>query len=120
MLIDHAQPERVRGARIGDRLLAAVDQDRALIGLVVAHDALDQRALAGAVLAEQRVKAAGATFIVTASSATKSPKRLVIATASTPSPHCADRSRHWMPPMNAAESETAPKTPPCILIILIA
>ena len=59
VLIDHAEAERVRGARIVDRLFAAVDQDVARVRPVVAHDALDQRALAGAVLAEQRMERSG-------------------------------------------------------------
>ena len=56
----------------------------AVVGLVIAHDAFDERALAGAVLAEQRMERAGRTFIDTSSSAANSPKRLVMAIASTP------------------------------------
>ena len=59
VLVDHAEAERMRGARVFDRLLAVVDQDAAGIRVVIAHDAFDQRALAGAVLAQQRVEAAG-------------------------------------------------------------
>ena len=59
VLVDHAEPELVRLARMGDRDLAAVEQDLALVGGVVAHGAFDQRALAGAVLAQQRMEGAG-------------------------------------------------------------
>ena len=59
MLVDHAEPERVRVLGVGDRLLAAADQDVALGRAVIAHDAFHQRALAGAVLAEQRMERAG-------------------------------------------------------------
>ena len=52
-------PSAWASLRIGDRLLAAADQDVALGRAVIAHDAFDQRALAGAVLAEQRVERAG-------------------------------------------------------------
>ena len=58
MLVDHAEPERVRVLGVGNRLLAAADQDVALGRVVIAHDAFHQRALAGAVLAEQRVEGA--------------------------------------------------------------
>ena len=58
VLVDHAEAERVSGARILDCLLVVVDQNVARIRPVIAHDAFDQRALAGAVLAEQRVEAA--------------------------------------------------------------
>ena len=59
VLVDHAEAEGVGLARVLqlDRVLA--DAHRTGVGLVGAHDALDQRALAGAVLAEQRAEAAG-------------------------------------------------------------
>ena len=44
VLVDHAEAERMRRARIADHLLAVADDDLAFVGLVVAHDALDQRA----------------------------------------------------------------------------
>ena len=59
MLIDHAEAHVVGLAGVGHDVLAAVDDEPARIGQVVAHDALDQRALACAVLAEQGVKAPG-------------------------------------------------------------
>ncbi len=59
MLIDHAEAERVRSARIVDDFLAVIDHQLAGIGLVIAHDAFDERRFAGAVLAKQRVKRAG-------------------------------------------------------------
>ena len=59
MLIDHADAERLRVARIAHRDLLAVDQHLALVGCVEAHDAFDERRLAGAVLAQQRMKRAG-------------------------------------------------------------
>ncbi len=59
VLVDHAEPERMRVLRIGDRLFAAADQHVARGRVVVAHDAFDERRLARAVLAEQRVECAG-------------------------------------------------------------
>ena len=58
VLVDHADAERVGVVRRADVSLAAADHDAAGIGLVVADQALHQRALAGAVLAQQRVEAA--------------------------------------------------------------
>src|SRR5262245_1115342 len=62
MLVDHSQPERMRGARVADLLLAASDHDVAGVGSVIAHDALHQGALAGAVLAQQRVERTGSNL----------------------------------------------------------
>ena len=62
VLIDHAEAERMRGARIADDLLPVVDDELAGIGLVVAHDAFDERRFAGAVLAKERVERARPDF----------------------------------------------------------
>lgn len=62
MLVDHAETERMRVLRIGYALLAAADDDVALGGVVIAHDAFHERALARAVLAQQGVERAGAHF----------------------------------------------------------
>jgi hypothetical protein len=78
MLVDHAEPERVRVLRVGDRLFAAADQDVALGRVVIAHDAFHQRALAGAVLAEQRVERAGPHLEFDIVERGKSPKRMVM------------------------------------------
>ena len=56
VLVDHADAERLRVARIAHRDFRAVDQELAFVGRVKAHDAFDQRRLARAVLAEQRVE----------------------------------------------------------------
>ena len=59
VLVDHADAQRPRHGGGMDVVLAAVQQHRAVVGPVVADDALDQRALAGAVLAQQRMHGAG-------------------------------------------------------------
>src|SRR5690242_21089544 len=43
VLVDHAESQLVRLARMGDRDLAAVQQDLARVGRVVAHGALDRK-----------------------------------------------------------------------------
>ena len=58
MLIDHADAERLRVARIAHRDLAPVERERALVRRIEAHDAFDQRRLARPVLAQQRVERA--------------------------------------------------------------
>jgi hypothetical protein len=55
VLVDHADAQPLRLARVADLGLLVTHQDPPLVGLVVAHHALDQRALAGAVLAQKRV-----------------------------------------------------------------
>ena len=52
----------MRGARIADDLLPLVDDQLAGIGLVIAHDAFDERRFSGAVLAEKSVECAGPDF----------------------------------------------------------
>src|SRR5579864_5135899 len=49
----------MRVLRVGDRLFALADDDLALGGVVIAHDALDERTLARAVFPKQRVQRAG-------------------------------------------------------------
>ena len=132
VLVDHAEAERVRGARILDLPLAVVDQHVAVVRPVVAHDAFDQRALAGAVLAEQGVEAAGRHLqrhLVERGELAEAlghrdrldrerPIRNERQPAVGDLP--GDRDRHGSAPMKAAELDTAPNTPPCILIILTA
>jgi hypothetical protein len=77
VLVDHADAQRARDDRIGDVLLAAVDQDAAGLGAVEAGDALDQRALAGAVLAQQRMHGARRRLERDAVQRREAPKRLV-------------------------------------------
>ena len=59
MLIDHADAERLRVARIAHDDLFAVEQQASAVGRVEAHHAFDQGRLARAVLAEQRMEGAG-------------------------------------------------------------
>src|ERR1700676_5241006 len=56
MLVDHADAERLRVARILDRDLGSIEQKGSLVGRIEAHDAFDERRLARAVLAEKRVE----------------------------------------------------------------
>ena len=98
--------------------LPVADDDLALVGPVIAHDALDQRALAGAVLAEQRVQAAGPDphrdLVERDEVAETLGHADGLDAESAGGGHQPSASR------NAFASETAPNTPPCILIILMA
>ena len=65
----------------------------------------------------------GRTLSSTLSSAMKSPNRMVMAMASTPSAPVGQRrfaDDHDSAPISAVEVATAPNTPPCILIIFSA
>ena len=131
MLIDHAEAERVRGARIADDLLPVVDHQLAVVGLVIAHDAFDQRRFAGAVLAEQRVERAGPDLqrnLVERGELAEALGHVDRFDAEGFLHAVGDGSRradqrghlaHAMASMNFAESDTAPNTPPCILTILM-
>jgi hypothetical protein len=59
VLVDHADAAALGVFRIFDRDVRVADYHLAAVGLVKAHDALDQRALTRAVLAQERVKGAG-------------------------------------------------------------
>src|SRR6478735_10323567 len=123
MLVDHAEAECVSVLWIADRLLAPADQNVALGGVIVAHDAFDERRLAGAVLAEQRMERTRPHF-----------QRDIVQRQEIPETHGhgesvdAEGARwrwrfaddHEIAPMKASEVETAPNTPPCILIIFSA
>src|SRR3954465_13598078 len=119
MLIDHAEPERMRIPGIGDRLLAAADQHGALRPVVVAHDAFHERGFPGSVLAEQRVERPRPHLQLD-----------IVERGEIAEPHryrdglAADRLRmiavHDSASISAAEVATAPNTPPCILIIFSA
>ena len=67
-------------------------------------------------------KLPGAMRIDTSSSAVKAPKRMVICSVSTSKARSGRGAgqAHASPAIRVALSETAPKTPPCILTILIA
>ena len=112
---------------------AVIDEQLALVGLVIAHDAFDERRFAGAVLAEQRMERArphlqrhliergelaealGHVERFDAERLLRGGRRRQAAGR--------DERRHLahaMASMNFAESDTAPNTPPCILIILMA
>ncbi len=58
VLVDHPQTELVGMARVADDALRPVDEHAAGVRVVIAHEALHQRALAGAVLAEDGVERA--------------------------------------------------------------
>ena len=112
----------MRGARIVDDLLPVADQNVARVGVVVAHDAFDQRALAGAVLAEERVEGAGFTFSDTLIERGERAEALGDADRFDAERFAVQslgaRSRDDLDELR--ESDTAPNTPPCILIILSA
>src|ERR1700722_15289080 len=121
MLIDHAEPEPVRIARAGDLLLARADDQLAVVGPVIAHDAFDQGRLAGAVLAEQRMHGAGhhAQRHVVERDEVAEALRDVQRLDAEAAPSAQTRA-HGSAATSAAERDTAPNTPPCILTILIA
>ena len=119
VLVDHAQPQLVRLARMADRDLAAVEQHLALVGGVVAHRALHQRALAGTVLAQQRMEGTSTDLhrdVV---------ERRHGAEALGKADQLERRGRAHAPTraiasITAAELATAPNTPPCISTIFSA
>ena len=59
MLVDHAEAEPAGILRVGDANLAAVDEEAALVGPIVAEETFDERGLSRAVLAEQRMDRTG-------------------------------------------------------------
>ena len=85
------------------------------VGLVVAHDALDQRALAGAVLAEQRVHRARPQLQRDGVERDQRAEALGQATRLQ-----GERLAHDSASSSAREVVTAPKTPFCILTIFSA
>ena len=133
VLIDHAEAERVRGARIVDDLLPVIDHQLAVVGLVVAHDALDERRFAGAVLAKERMERAGPHLqrhLIERGELAEAfddierfdAERLLRGSRRRQAAGRDERRHlaHAMASMNFAESDTVPNTPPCILIILMA
>src|SRR5258707_4603349 len=115
----------MRLARMGNGDLAAVQQDLAFVGLIVAHGTFHQGALAGAVLAQQRVEGAGldadrdivergqrAEMLGKADQLQR--RRTLVGNMDG-----ADHT-HDMASMMAAELPTAPNTPPCISTLLSA
>ena len=115
MLVDHAQPQLVRLARMGNRHLPLVQQDLALVGGVVAHGALHQRALARTVLAQQRMEGAG--FDLHRHVVERGHRAEALGKADQLEGR---RGRHASAFRTAAEWATAPKTPPCISTIFKA
>ncbi len=125
MLVDHAKPQRRRVLRACDRNLVAIDRDLSRCWVVEAHHAFDERRLAGAVFAQQRVERARRHL-----------DRHVVQRREAAEAHGhadgldADRlaragfgerrDPHGSFSTKALEFDTAPNTPPCILIILIA
>src|SRR5258708_25968268 len=115
----------MRLARMGDRDLAAVQQDLAFVGGVVAHGALDQRALARAVFAQQRMEGAGLDAhrdIVerrqcaeVLAEADQFQRRRTLVGNMDGADHA-----HDIASITAVELATAPNTPPCISTIFSA
>ncbi len=123
MLVDHAEPERVRVLRVADLLLTPADQDVALGGVVIAHDALHQRALAGTVLAEQRMEGAGTHLqfdIVERQEIAEAHRHGDGVDAESATWRRCLADDHEIAPIRSADFATAPNTPPCILIIFSA
>src|ERR1700722_3882729 len=109
--------------RVGNRLLAATDDDVAFGGVVIAHDALHQRALAGAVFAEQRVEGAGTYFqldIVEREEVAEAHGHGDGVDAEGARRRRGLADDHAIAPIRSSDFATAPNTPPCILIIFNA
>src|SRR5262249_12166994 len=109
----------------------AFDQNAARIRPVIAHDALDQRALAGPVLAEERVERSGRHLerdVIERGEPAEAlghrhhfdAERVIGHRRRPVGNFLGDLDGHAMVSSNAGEFETAPNTPPCILIILMA
>src|SRR5882724_7727194 len=110
---------------MGDLDFAAVQQDLALVGAVVAHGAFDECALAGAVLAEQRMKGArldrhrdvverGQPAEPLGKADQVERRRALVRR------QVRGADRHAIALRRACELATAPNTPPCISTILSA
>jgi hypothetical protein len=133
VLIDHAQPERVRGSRIADHLLPVIDQKLAVIGLVITHDAFDESRFAGPVFAQERMERARThlqrhgverdELAETFDDIERFDAEGLLVGGRRR--QAAGRNEgcdlaHAMASMNFAAFDTVPNTPPCILIILMA
>src|SRR5882724_7998469 len=122
MLVDHADTMIARVARVIDDHLLIVQNDFAVIRLVVTHDAFDEGAFAGAVATEQRVEgtwAQGHGDVVESDEGAEGLGHI----------HDFKTGRadvwigggaHEMARMKLAESLIAPKTPFCMVTILTA
>src|SRR5690606_24471934 len=128
---DHAEAERVRGARVLDRIFMVRHHDAAFVWPVVAHDALDQRGFAGAVFAEKCMEGSGRhlqRYVVERRELAEplghaqrfEPQRMMQVRRRRRADQPRGVGAHAIAPMKDLESETAPNTPPCILIILMA
>src|SRR5262249_24757178 len=126
---DHADTDGVRVVRRSDLALAAAHDDLARVGRVVSDQALHEGALAGAVLAQERRERAGRDAQRDAVERREGAEALGHAEHfDVDGPPLSGRrrggSRHhagfWIAAMKSAERDTAPKTPPCIVTILIA
>ena len=62
MLVDHADAQRLRLARIADAGLPPVEQQLPLVGRIKAHDAFDQHRFARTILAQKRMERTAGNF----------------------------------------------------------
>ena len=129
MLVHHADAEGVRVVRRPDVALATAHGDLARVRLVIADQAFHQRALAGAVLAQERRERARLDAQGHSVESGEVAEALghaedfdVDGASLTARPHVGDRHQAGsrMAAMKSVERDTAPKTPPCIVTILIA
>ena len=125
VLVHHADPERVGVVRRSDVTLAAGHRDLAGVRLMIAGETFHQRALAGAVLAEQRRERARLDAQGHVVERGEGAEALghgedfdFDRPALSAGRRCHAGSR--MAAMKSVERDTAPKTPPCIVTILIA
>src|SRR5262249_6886877 len=146
VLVHHAQAKGMRLAWIGERALTAPYQEIPIVRAMIAHDALDQSTLASPILTEQRMHTArlhAHGHLIECHKGAKAFRHgdhferqwhnamLLLATrtcplgrvadlALVPAPRSAVCSAHTSPVSSAVDGATAPKTPPCMVIILIA
>src|SRR5918993_5745170 len=102
-----------------DRDLAAIDQEAALVGGIIAEKALHQCRLASTILTEKGVHSAGPDLQRDIGQGSERPK--AFGNADCLSAYGSHRLvAHGRLSTKVALSDTAPNTPPCILTILIA
>src|ERR1700722_16894800 len=118
MLVHHPDSQLVGVIGAVNLLDASADDDFTCVRQVISHDAFYERTFSGSVLAEQRVKGAGFEFqgdlFVRDKRAEplRDPNQLKAGRQK-----IGETGAHELAAMNDWEFETAPKTPPCILII---
>src|SRR5580693_1976905 len=118
MLINHPDTEFMSVVRAANLSNALTDDDLTGVCQMISHDAFDQRAFPGSVLAQQSVESARLKFQGDLFIGDKRAKPLGdLDKLKSRRPIVGRTWPHVIAAMKASELETAPKTPPCILIM---